>query len=100
MGNDKNEYPDPDLKKTIMNVTNELSDSHKQYHSKSQSWTRSQRNAWTSYKKQLTRKNRMCLRTIQTPKIKKKKTWEDTETIKWTQDFNKHQSETNDGIKN
>jgi hypothetical protein len=29
VGNDKNGYPDPDLHKTMINVTNESSDGHK-----------------------------------------------------------------------
>jgi hypothetical protein len=45
VGNEKNVYPIPDRNKTMINVTNESSDTHKKYLSMRKSWKRSLRNS-------------------------------------------------------
>jgi hypothetical protein len=49
VGNKENKYLVPDPNTTMINITNELSDVHKNL-SKRKSWTRSLRNSWRSYK--------------------------------------------------
>jgi hypothetical protein len=66
--NDENGYPVPDSNKTMITVTNELSDAHKKS-PKRNSWTKSLRNSWRNYKTQLTRKYKMHSRNIKTPQI-------------------------------
>jgi hypothetical protein len=44
----KNGYPVPDPNKTMINITNEPSDTHKNL-SKRKSWKKSQRNSWRRY---------------------------------------------------
>jgi hypothetical protein len=70
MENEENEYTVPDPNSTMINITNVLSDSHKKNLLKRKLWTRSLRNAWRSYKTQLTRKYKMHSRNIKTPQIK------------------------------
>jgi oligoribonuclease NrnB/cAMP/cGMP phosphodiesterase (DHH superfamily) len=70
VGNKENEYPVPDPKKTMINVTYEFSDTHKKNLSKKKSWMRSLRNSWRSYKTWLTRKYKIQSRNIKIPQIK------------------------------
>jgi hypothetical protein len=48
VGNGENGYPVPDLNKTMINVTKELSDAHKKP-SKKKSGKESLRNSWRRY---------------------------------------------------
>jgi chromosome segregation ATPase len=98
MGNKENEYPVPDLNRTRISITNELNGTHKNL-SKRKSWTRSLRNSWRSYKTCLTRKHNMPSKNMKTPQIKKlEKTQKQLSELR--EDFKKHQSETNETIKN
>jgi hypothetical protein len=67
---EKNEYPVPDPYRTMINITNELSDTYKKNLSKRKLWKRSLRNSWRSYKMWLTKNYKMHLRTTKTPQIK------------------------------
>jgi hypothetical protein len=53
VGNEENVYPVPDLNKTAINVTKELSDAYKK--KKNTSKKKSLRNSWRKYKTCLTR---------------------------------------------
>jgi hypothetical protein len=47
VGNEENGYPDPDLNKTMINVTKKPSDAYqKKKHSRRKYWNKSQRNLW------------------------------------------------------
>jgi hypothetical protein len=48
VGNEENGYPVPDLNKTMINITKELSDAHKKP-SKKKSGKKSLRNTWRKY---------------------------------------------------
>jgi hypothetical protein len=70
--NEENEYLVPDTNRTMINVTNELSDIHKKKNlSKRKSCTGSLRNSWRSYKTRLKRKYKINSKNIKTPHIKK-----------------------------
>jgi hypothetical protein len=49
VGNEENGYPAPDLNKTMVNVTKELSNAHKKKTLKKKSVKKSLRNTWRSY---------------------------------------------------
>jgi hypothetical protein len=49
VGNEENEYPVPNPNKTMINITNELSDTHKKS-IKEETMEEIVRNAWRSYK--------------------------------------------------
>jgi hypothetical protein len=69
VGNEENEYPVPDLNKTMINVTKELSDAHKIQTSKKKSGKKSLRNSWRRYYTWLKRMYKMYSRNFKTPKI-------------------------------
>jgi hypothetical protein len=69
VGNEKNEYIVPDPRKPMKNVTNELSDAHKNS-LKEEIMERLMRNSWRSYKTWLTRKYKTHSRNIKTLQIK------------------------------
>jgi hypothetical protein len=73
-GNEENGYPVPDPKKTLINITNEPSDSHKKKISKKKSWKKSLRNSWKRYKTWLTRMHKIHSRNFKTPKIRNRRT--------------------------
>jgi hypothetical protein len=99
MRNEENGYPVPDPSKTMVNATNEPSDTHKKNLSKRKSWKRSLRNSWRSYKTQLTRKYKLHSKNFKTPQIKKlEKTQKQLKELR--EDFNKHQHETKETTKN
>jgi hypothetical protein len=66
VGNEENEYPDPDHNKIIINIVNELRDAHKKNLSKRKSQKRSLRNSWRSYQTRLTRIYNMKSKNINT----------------------------------
>jgi hypothetical protein len=70
VGNEQNEYPVPDTKRTIINITNELNGTQQKHLLKRKLWTRSLRISWNSYKTWLNRKCNLHSRNIKTPQIK------------------------------
>jgi hypothetical protein len=68
VGNEENEYPGPNPIKTMINMTNVLTDIQKNL-SKRKSWMRKLRYSWRSYKGQLNRMYRMKSNNNKTPQI-------------------------------
>jgi hypothetical protein len=68
--NEENEYLVPDPNRTMINITNAHSDTHKKNLSKRKLWMGSLRNSWRSYKTWLNRKYKMHSRNIKSPQIK------------------------------
>jgi hypothetical protein len=69
VGSEENGYPVPDPNKTVINVSNEPSDTHKNP-SMGKSWKKSQRNPWRRYQTWLMTKYKRYTRNFNTPQIK------------------------------
>jgi hypothetical protein len=67
--NEENEYPLADPNRTMINITNELSDIQKNLF-KRKSWKRSWRKSWRSYKTWLNRRYKINTRYIKILQVK------------------------------